>query len=91
MIELKKGRIPEAIILRAANPLDPTTPVGEVLRIGGWGRGSRWVTYNVPGYENIAPENDEFVIVTDPNKEAHVVRMNVNCESLHKTRSRRGR
>jgi len=80
----RNGKLPMSIVLTAPNPLDPTTPVGVRLSVSGWGRGSKWVTYKVPGWEQIAPDGDEFVIGSSPDKTAHVCRMGVCCESYHK-------
>jgi hypothetical protein len=61
--------------LEEANPLDPTTPTNEKLKCTGWGCGSKYITYeNVVGWDQIAEDNDPYVIVKSDAGTIHVLR-----------------
>ncbi len=63
--------------LEDANPLDSSTPLHEKLRCVGWGCGSKYITYdNVVGWDQIAEENDSYVIVKSDAGTLHVLREN---------------
>jgi len=62
--------------LEDANPLDPTTPLHEKLKNVGSGVGSKYITYeNVVGWDQIAEDNDPYIIVKSDAGTLHVLRM----------------
>jgi hypothetical protein len=61
---LRQG-MPSAVLIYEPNPLDPSTPVNMPLKVVGWSVGSANVTYNLPGYDQIQPDDDEHFIVTN--------------------------
>jgi len=62
------------IILSAPNPMDPSTPVDTPLKIVTWGAGAAYYTSELPGFDQLHDENDEWVIVQN-GKSSHVIRV----------------
>lgn len=66
--------LPAIVVLNAPNPLDPTTPEGTWLKVEGWGSGSKHITYDLPGWDQIG-EDDPYYVVNHANG-VHVIRCN---------------
>lgn len=79
------NRTPSAIILREANPLDYRTPTKLALTVCGWGRSSKAVTYDLPGWDQIRSDiDDEYFIVYwgEEADQASVVRPTTKMDLL---------
>jgi hypothetical protein len=75
------GSMPECVILKVANSLDPATPIGRPLKVTGWGRSSSHVNYDLPGWDQIAAASDEYYIVSCPLS-SYVVRTSTGHEKF---------
>jgi len=75
------GSMPECVILQTNNSLDPTTPLGRPLKVTGWGRSSKHMTYDLPGWDQIGEANDEYYIVSCPQR-AYVVRTSIGHQKF---------
>ena len=72
---------PHVIIVKGDNLLDPNTPRDTPLSVCGWGMGSKYITYNLPGWDEIKEENDEYFILSDCNR-CYVMRVSIEHEKF---------
>ena len=71
------------VILNEENPLDPSTPVGVPMKLGGMGSGGKYITYPITGWDQIRKTNDDpYIILSDSNGECYVVRTSTKHTKL---------
>ncbi len=72
-----------AVILNEENPLDPSTPVGVPMKVGGMGSGGKYITYPLTGWDQIRKTDDDpYIILSDSNGECYVVRTSTRHTTL---------
>ena len=65
-------RQPDCIVLNSENKFDASTPIGEILYCIGWGRSTKYIAYDVPGWDLVGKE-ERYLVVKDVKDVYHVV------------------